>query len=144
MAGINKVIIIGNLGRDPEMRNTTDGTAVVHFSVATSRQWTDRNSGEKREDTEWHRIVAWHKLAELCNQYLSKGKQVYVEGRLKTRSWVDENNTTRYQTEIVAEQIQFLSNKSGGNEKSYTDSLVESTPPPDSKKDINSYDDLPF
>ncbi len=74
MAGINKVIIVGNLGRDPEMRNTTDGTPVVNFSIATSRQWTDNNSGEKHKDTEWHRIVAWRKLAELCNQYLFKGK----------------------------------------------------------------------
>ena len=86
MAGVNKVIIVGNLGRDPEVRYTPDGTAVANFSVATSDQWTDKQTGEKKERTEWHRIVAWRRLGEICGEYLSKGRQVYVEGKLQTRS----------------------------------------------------------
>ena len=89
MAGMNKVILIGNLGKDPEIRYTPSGTAVANFSIATSESWTDKESGEKRERTEWHRIVAWGKLAEICGEYLHKGKQVYVEGRIQTRDWED-------------------------------------------------------
>ncbi|MEJ2638590.1 MAG: single-stranded DNA-binding protein [Desulfosarcinaceae bacterium] len=107
MAGINKAIIIGNLGRDPEVRYTQDGTAVANFTVATSESWTDKNSGEKRENTEWHRIVVWRRLAEICGEYLSKGRQVYVEGKLQTRSW-EQDGVTRYTTEIVANTVQFL------------------------------------
>jgi single-strand DNA-binding protein len=107
MAGINKAIIIGNLGRDPEVRYTQDGTAVANFTVATSDSWTDKNTGEKRENTEWHRIVVWRRLAEICGEYLSKGRQVYVEGKLQTRSW-EQDGITRYTTEIVANTVQFL------------------------------------
>jgi single-strand DNA-binding protein len=112
MAGINKVIIIGNLGRDPEVRYTQDGTAVANFTVATSESWTDRNSGEKKENTEWHRIVVWRRLAEICGEYLSKGRQVYVEGKLQTRSW-EQEGITRYTTEIVANTVQFLGGGAG-------------------------------
>jgi single-strand DNA-binding protein len=107
MAGVNKAIIVGNLGRDPEMRSTQSGTQVANFSVATSRQYTD-SSGQRQDDTEWHRIVAFGRLAEICGQYLRKGKQVYIEGRIQTRSWEDQNGQKRYTTEIVCEQMQML------------------------------------
>ncbi len=107
MAGINKVILIGNLGRDPELRYTQSGQAVVNFSLATTESWTDK-SGERTEKTEWHRIVAWAKTAELCAQYLSKGRSVYIEGRLQTRDWEDKEGVKRQTTEIVANTVQFL------------------------------------
>ncbi len=107
MAGVNKVIIIGRLGRDPEVRYTPDGTAVANFTVATSQEWKDKNSGEKKEKTEWHRVVVFRKLAELCGEYLAKGRQVYVDGRLQTRQW-EKDGQTHYTTEIVANEVQFL------------------------------------
>ena len=107
MAGINKVILIGRLGQDPEVRYTPDGTAVANFSIATSEEWKDKQTGEKRERTEWHRIVVWRRLGEICGEYLSKGRQVYIEGRLQTRSW-EKDGVTRYTTEIVASDVQFL------------------------------------
>lgn len=108
MAGVNKAIILGNLGRDPEMRSTQSGSQVANFSIATSRQYTD-SSGQKQEETEWHRIVAFGRLAEICGQYLRKGKQVYIEGRIQTRSWDDkETGQKKFMTEIVAEQMQML------------------------------------
>ncbi|MFO7784426.1 MAG: single-stranded DNA-binding protein [Thermodesulfobacteriota bacterium] len=108
MAGINKVILIGNLGADPEVRYTTSGSAVANFRIATTEEWTDKNSGEKQSRTEWHRVVAFARLAEICGEYLHKGKQVYVEGRLQTRSWEDKDGNTRYTTEIVAREMQML------------------------------------
>lgn len=109
MAGVNKAIIVGNLGRDPEMRATQSGSQVANFSVATSRQYNDRE-GNRQEDTEWHRVVAFGRLAEICGQYLQKGKQVYIEGRLQTRSWEDkETGQKKYMTEIVAQEMQMLS-----------------------------------
>jgi single-strand DNA-binding protein len=107
MAGINKVILIGNLGSDPEVRYTPDGTAVANFSIATSDEWTDKDTGERKKRTEWHRIVAWRRLGEICGEYLSKGRQVYVEGKLQTRSW-EKDGVTRYSTEIIASDVQFL------------------------------------
>ena len=118
MAGVNKAILIGNLGRDPELRYTQNGQAVVNFSLATSENWTDK-SGERVEKTEWHRIVAWGKTGELCAQYLSKGRTVYIEGRLQTREWEDKEGTKRQTTEINANTVQFLggprSEGGGGN-----------------------------
>jgi single-strand DNA-binding protein len=114
MAGINKVILIGRLGNDPELRYTADGTAVTNFRVATSDEWTDKTTNEKKERTEWHRIVTWRKLAELCSEYLTKGRQVYVEGKLQTRSW-DKDGITRYSTEIVASDVQFLGPRPDAN-----------------------------
>lgn len=111
---VNKVIIVGRLGQDPEIRNTSSGTAVANFSVATSESWTDK-TGQKQERTEWHRIVVWSRLAELCQQYLSKGRQVYVEGRLQTRQWQDNTGATRYTTEIQAQTIQFLGGSAGAS-----------------------------
>ena len=110
MAGINKVILIGRLGSDPEVRYTPDGTAVANFSIATSEEWTDKATNEKRERTEWHRIVAWRRLGEICGEYLSKGRQIYVEGKLQTRSW-EKDGITRYTTEIVASDVQFLGSR---------------------------------
>jgi single-strand DNA-binding protein len=115
MAGINKVIIIGRLGNDPEVRYTPSGAAVTKFSVATSEEWKDKNSGEKKERTEWHRITAWGKLGELCGEYLAKGRQVYVEGRLQTSSYEDKEGVKRYSTEIVASDVQFLSPREAGS-----------------------------
>ena len=108
MAGINKVIIVGNLGNDPEIRTMPNGEAVANISVATSESWTDKNTGERREVTEWHRIVLYRRLAEIAGQYLRKGSQVYVEGRLKTRKWQDSNGHDRYTTEIQGDNLQML------------------------------------
>jgi len=112
MAGVNKAILIGNLGRDPELRYTQNGQAVVNFTLATSENWTDK-SGERVERTEWHRIVAWGKVGELCAQYLSKGRTVYVEGRIQTREWEDKDGNKRYTTEINAQTVQFLGGPRG-------------------------------
>ena len=102
---VNKVIILGRLGQDPELKYTPSGAAVCNFSLATSESWNDKNSGQKQEKTEWHRIVVWGKLAELCNQYLSKGKQAFVEGKLETRSWEDKEGKKRFTTEIKATTV---------------------------------------
>jgi len=111
MSGVNKVILVGRLGRDPEMRYMADGTPVANFSIATSEEWRDKQTGEKREKTEWHRIAAWRQLGEVCGQYLSKGRLVYVEGRLQTRSW-EQDGITRYATDIIASNVQFLGGRS--------------------------------
>lgn len=112
--GINKVILIGNLGADPEVRFTQGGQAVANFRIATTDSWTDKNTNQKQERTEWHRIVVWGKLAELCGQYLKKGRQCYVEGRLQTREWTDKENRKQYTTEVVAQTVQFLGGKGEG------------------------------
>ena len=112
MAGVNKAILIGNLGRDPELRYTQDGQAVVNFSIATTENWTDK-SGERQERTEWHRIVAWGKTGELCAQYLSKGRTVYVEGRIQTREWEDREGQKRTTTEINAQTVTFIGGRGG-------------------------------
>lgn len=104
---VNKVIIMGRLGADPELKTLGSGQAVANFNVATSENWVDRD-GQKQERTEWHRIVVWGKLAEICRQYLSKGRQVFVEGKLQTRSWEDQQGQKRYTTEIVASNVQFI------------------------------------
>ena len=105
MAGVNKVIIVGRLGRDPELKYTPSGAAVANFTVATSEEWKDRETGEKQERTEWHRIVAWRRLGEICGEYLHKGKEVYIEGRLQTRSWEDRDGNTKYITEIIIDSM---------------------------------------
>jgi single-strand DNA-binding protein len=115
MAGINKAILIGRLGSDPEVRYTPSGVAVANFNIATSEEWKDKDSGEKKERTEWHRIVAWSKLGEICGEYLSKGRQVYIEGRIQTRSWEDRDGNKRYTTEIVATDVQFLGGRDAGS-----------------------------
>jgi single-strand DNA-binding protein len=108
MASVNKVIIVGNLGADPEMKYTQNNTPVTNFRVATTDRWRDKGSGDMQERTEWHRVVAWGRLGEICGQYLRKGKQVYIEGRLQTRSWDDADGQKRYMTEIVAQTMQML------------------------------------
>lgn len=110
---VNKVIILGRLGQDPELKYTPGGMAVCNFTLATSESWADK-AGQKQERTEWHRIVVWGKLAELCNQYLTKGRQAYVEGSLQTRAWDDKNGQKRYTTEINAKTIQFIGGASTG------------------------------
>ena len=115
MAGVNKVIILGRLGNDPEMRYMPSGEAVANLSIATSESWTDKNTGEKREKTEWHRVVAFRKLAEIIGQYCKKGDQIYIEGKLQTRKWSDKNGQDHYTTEIIADQMQMLGGKDNGN-----------------------------
>ena len=117
MASINKVIVIGNLGRDPEVRYTPSGAAVCNVSVATTRNWKDKNSGDKVEETEWHRVVLYDRLAEIAGEYLKKGRSVYIEGRLKTRKWQDKDGKDNYTTEIVAENMQLLGNGEGGAQR---------------------------
>ncbi|MEQ1875314.1 MAG: single-stranded DNA-binding protein [Bdellovibrionia bacterium] len=107
MSGVNKVIIVGHLGADPELKFTASGQAVARFNVATSENWTDKQ-GQKQERTEWHRMVVWGKLGEVCGKHLAKGRQVYVEGRLQTRQWEDQQGQKRYTTEVVAQTVQFL------------------------------------
>jgi single-strand DNA-binding protein len=113
MASVNKVIIVGNLGRDPETRYMPNGEAVTNIAVATTESWKDKNSGEKKELTEWHRITFYRKLAEIAGQYLKKGSQIYVEGRLQTRKWTDKEGAERYTTEIIADTMQMLGSRQG-------------------------------
>ncbi|MDW7771909.1 MAG: single-stranded DNA-binding protein [Desulfobulbaceae bacterium] len=143
---INKVILIGNLGADPEIRYTQSGTPVVNFRIATTERWKDQN-GQQQEQTEWHNIVAWRRLAEICGEYLSKGSKVYIEGKLQTRKWKDQNGNDRYSTEIVANEMKMLSPRGAGavgagtesydaNEGGYNNFPPE--PPP------STGDDVPF
>ena len=111
--GINKVILVGNLGKDPEVRYSPSGQAVANATLATSESWKDKNTGEKQERTEWHRIVFFGRLAEIAGEYLQKGAQIYVEGRLQTRKWQDKEGQDRYTTEIVANEMQMLGSRSG-------------------------------
>lgn len=114
MAGINKVILVGRLGKDPEVKYTQSGDAVANFTMATSEEWKDKDSGKKQERTEWHRVVAWRRLGEICGEYLKKGSQVYIEGRLQTREWDDKEGNKRYTTEIIAQTMQMLDSKKSG------------------------------
>ncbi len=119
MAGLNKVMIIGNLGADPEMKYTADGHAVTTFRVAASRHWT--KDGERQEETEWFSIVTWRKLAEICSEHLQKGRRVYVEGRLQTRKWDSPDGGVRFRTEVIANEVQFLDSNPGGGTPTHTD-----------------------
>src|SRR6056300_801500 len=112
--GINKVIIVGNLGQDPETRHMPSGGAVTNLSIATSETWKDKQTGEQKENTEWHRVVFFNRLAEIAGEYLKKGSKVYVEGRLQTRKWQDKDGNDRYSTEIVANEMQMLDSRGGG------------------------------
>ena len=115
MASVNKVFLIGNLGRDPESKYMPNGKAVANFSVATSEQWKDKNTGEKKEETEWNRITCYDKLAEIVGQYLRKGSKVYIEGKLKTRKWTDKDGIERYTTEIICNEMKMLDGKKDSN-----------------------------
>jgi single-strand DNA-binding protein len=137
--GINKVILVGNLGNDPELRHTPNGNPVANFNVATTDLWTNKD-GQQEQKTEWHRIVAWGRLAEICNEYLRKGRQVYIEGRIQTRSWEDQNGQTRRITEIVANQMMMLGSREGGEVPEPSEKAVgEST-----EISGDAGDDLPF
>jgi single-strand DNA-binding protein len=129
MAGLNKVMVIGNLGADPEMRYTADGNALTSFRVAASRNYTTPE-GERREETEWFSVVAWRKLAEQCSQFLQKGRRVYVEGRLRTRSWDNPDGQKRYRTEVVADRVLFLDRPGGAPlpEENEAGSMIPSEP----------------
>ncbi|MCX6827063.1 MAG: single-stranded DNA-binding protein [candidate division Zixibacteria bacterium] len=141
MAAINKVILIGNLGKDPELRYTPAGQPVASFSLATSEKWKDKN-GVVQDRTEWHNIVVWGRQAEIAKEYLSKGKQVYIEGRIQTRSWDDKDGNKRYMTEIITQRMQFLGSREQGEREHPAADAPPAIPPVD---DINSEDeDLPF
>jgi single-strand DNA-binding protein len=114
MASVNKVILIGNLGRDPEVRYAPSGSAICNVTLATTRNWKSKDSGERMEETEWHRVVFYDRLAEIAGEYLKKGRPVYVEGRLKTRKWTDKDGVEKYTTEIIADQMQLLGSREGG------------------------------
>jgi single-strand DNA-binding protein len=141
MGSVNKVILIGNLGKDPELRTTPQGTSLARFSVATTTVWKD-SSGAKQEKTEWHDVVAWERLAQICGEYLHKGKQVYVEGSLQTRSWEDQNGQKRYKTEIKANNVVML----GSRDASRGDSAAKPGPREVSEvAESPAYDDdVPF
>ena len=145
MAGVNKAILIGNLGRDPEMRYTPEGLAIANFSIATSEEWKDKNTGDKRERTEWHRIVAFGRLGEICGEYLSKGKKVYIEGRIQTRDWEDKEGVKRYTTEIVAAQMQMLDPK-GSVDRSRSNAAPSMPDMPETTETESEFkeDDIPF
>jgi single-strand DNA-binding protein len=140
---LNKVLLIGNLGADPEIRNTSGGQSVCNFNIATSRRWNNRD-GQAQEETEWHRIVVWGRQAENCKEFLSKGRQVFVEGRLQTRQWEDQSGSKRYTTEVVAQNVQFLSGGRGaGNTERVPDSFPQSEPPAFDAGHAED-DDIPF
>ncbi len=154
MASINKVILIGNLGRDPEVRYTPSGAAICNVTLATSRNWKDKTSGEKVEETEWHRVVFYDRLAEIAGEYLKKGRSVYVEGRLKTRKWQDKEGGDHYTTEVIASEMQMLGSREGmgggddaGARSSARDSGGEASTRPAAKpagapKSATGFDDM--
>lgn len=140
---VNKVMIVGRLGADPEMKTLSSGQTVTNFNVATGENWVDRD-GQKQERTEWHRIVVWGKLAEICAQHLAKGRQVFVEGKLQTRSWEDQQGQKRYATEVVAANVQFLGGAgdraSSGHQASSSSSAADFSPEPS----FDSNEEIPF
>ena len=140
MAGVNRVIILGNLGNDPDVRTMPNGEAVANITVATSESWNDKNTGERREVTEWHRIVFYRRQAEVAGEYLRKGSKVYVEGRLRTRKWQDQNGQDRYTTEIQGDVLQMLDSRQGGEQKD--NSSKAGQPTVGNKNDFD--DDIPF
>jgi single-strand DNA-binding protein len=146
MSGVNKVILIGRLGKDPEVRNLDNGAVVANFSIATSESYKDRTTGEKKEVTEWHNIVLWRGLAEIAQKYLRKGDMVFIEGKLRTRSW-EKDGVTRYTTEVVADNMTMLSPKSGGGGGGSEYSSSERSVPESVRANAaadTSTDDLPF
>lgn len=145
MASVNKWIGIGNLGKDPEVRYTAGGDAVANFSIACTESWKDKNSGEKKEQTEWVRITVFGKLAEICGQYLKKGSQVYIEGSLRTRKWTDQNGVEKYTTEIRCDEMKMLGGKPEGGQRQQDDQGYEPAPQKQQQaqgKPKPSFDDL--
>ncbi len=149
MASVNKVILVGNLGADPETRYSTDGAAITNIRMATTDRWKDKGSGEMREQTEWHRVVFFGRLAEIAGEYLKKGSPVYVEGRLRTRKWTDKEGHDRYSTEVTADNMQLLGSRGGSGEPSTRDSPPDSAPARSggqktSRGPEDMEDDIPF
>jgi single-strand DNA-binding protein len=147
--GINKVILIGHLGQDPEVKYMPSGSAVANVSIATTESWKDKNTGEKQDRTEWHKVVFFARLAEIVGEYLRKGSQIYVEGRLQTRKWQDKNGQDRYTTEIVANEMQMLGGKGGGSGAAEYSSAGAAEPAAGSMseaggRDEGFDDDIPF
>ena len=142
-SGINKVILVGNLGQDPEVKFTAGGAAVTTLSIATSDSWKDKDSGMDKERTEWHRVVLWRRLAEIAGEYLKKGSKVYVEGQLQTRKWEQEGQT-RYTTEIIARDIQFLDSRGSANTSNQEGAETKEEPAPDVPESGIDDDDIPF
>jgi single-strand DNA-binding protein len=145
MASVNKVILVGNLGRDPETKYMPDGAAITNVSIATSYQRTDKASGQKTEETEWHRVVFFSRLAEIAGEYLRKGSQVYVEGRLRTRKWQDKEGQDRYTTEIVADSMQMLGSRAGSGEprpEAMKSAEPKGAAAPAAKKPAGKFDDM--
>ena len=142
-SGINKVILVGNLGQDPEVKFTAGGAAVTTLSIATSDSWKDKDSGMDKERTEWHRVVLWRRLAEIAGEYLKKGSKVYIEGQLQTRKWEQEGQT-RYTTEIIARDIQFLDSRGSANTSNQEGAEKSEEPAPDVPDSGIDDDDIPF
>ncbi len=143
MGTVNKVILVGNLGKDPELKYTSSGAAVTTLSLATSETWKDAD-GNKKERTEWHRVVMWRRLAEIAGEYLKKGSKIYVEGRLGTRSWDDKDGVKHYSTEVTADTMTMLDSKSDGGRSYAPPPSDENAPPPPAAGDTAEEDDLPF
>ena len=141
--GINKVILVGNLGADPETRYMPSGSAVTNLSVATSEQWKDKQSGEQKERTEWHKVAMFNRLAEIAAEYLRKGSQVYIEGKLRTRKWQDRDGNDRWTTEIIADEMQMLGGRGGGGSAPMSSGSGKSSAPPQPPADEFD-DDIPF
>ncbi len=141
--GVNKVIVVGNLGNDPETRYMPSGSAVTNLSVATNESWKDKQTGEQKERTEWHKVAMFGRLAEIAAEYLRKGSQVYIEGKLRTRKWQDQQGNDRYTTEIVADEMQMLGGRSGGGAPAMDSSGPPPGPPPQGSSD-DFDDDIPF
>ncbi len=141
--GVNKAIIVGSLGADPEVKQLASGSAVANISVATNESWKDKNSGENIEKTEWHRVVVFGKLAEICGQYLRKGSQVYFEGKLQTRKWQDQSGQDRYSTEIVANEMQMLGGRSSDSNETTAHNPLQQEQPQTSQANAQRADDIP-
>ena len=130
-SGINKVILVGNLGKDPDMRYTAGGDAVANLSIATSESWNDNQTGEKKEKTEWHRVVFFRRIAEVCGEYLKKGSSVYIEGSLRTRDWEDDQGNKRYTTEIIGREMQMLGGRRSEDNMDQSPQMNSSSPQPE-------------
>lgn len=142
--GINKVIIVGNLGNDPDTRYMPSGSAVTNLSIATNESWKDKQTGEQKDRTEWHKVAMFGRLAEIAAEYLRKGSQVYIEGKLRTRKWQDKNGNDRWTTEVVADEMQMLGGRMGNGAPAMDDSLPPSAPPPKGGGSEDFDDDIPF
>ena len=142
--GVNKVILVGNLGQKPEMRYTQTNTAVATLSIATSESWKDKDSGEQREKTEWHRVVVFGKLAEIAEQYLDKGSQLYVEGKLQTRKWQDKEGNDRYTTEILGNEMNMLGGRQSSSDEGAYHQAQQTSPTAESQDSQISEEDIPF